>query len=1231
MGKKTKNNASTLKKFVHKPRFGNNFLVDPQGTAGGLLLLWNDEVTVHIQLTSSFFIVAAVQLEDGSLFDVIFCHLHCNPAIRCSQFLCLAALKSQLLNNFVVCGDFNDILYPSEKEGGLAYVPASHFQFLNFIRELCLLDLGYIGSHFTWSNRRQYPDLIRLRLDRVLASGGWTSLFPQANILHLSDLGSDHCPLLLNTQNFIPRRSFLFKFDRRWGTHPEVLPLLTNIWGTSVAGSKLYQVFTKLKQTRHHLKTWSSQLYKRSYRNTEAITRRIIDLKQISPMDIDWSTIRDLEYQLKQFHIQDEIYWAQKSRVQWLKCGDCNSKFFHAKYKERNRRNNISGLRSMQGSWVTDQISINTLILNHFQNIYQTSVPVGIESCLQHFPSTITATMNASLSSPITAAEVHTAIFSINSWKAPGIDGFTSFFFQTYWPLIGNQITQAVQSFFFIKGRMLKSINHTLIVLIPKVKWPQQVSDFRPISLCNVLYKIISKILTARLQEVLPHIISYSQNAFVKNRVISENILLVHEILHSFKHQKTKHSQNLALKLDISKAYDRIEWSFLQHIMQKWGFSDIFINWIMQCVTSVTFSIQINGHIQGYFHPSRGLRQGDPLSPLLFVICAQGLSHMIDQAVNSGFLSGIKLQRNGPVISHLLFADDSIIFSQADMQSVIRIQPLLHKYALASGQVINMDKSDLFFSANVDSQLRRQIASFMQIQHQSQSQKYLRIPTFFGASKSVTFSHIVHKIQHKLNGWTENYLSMGGKEVLIKAIISAIPIYTMMCFRLPVSLCNKINQMVATYWWGQNGDIRKMHWIAWSTICQSKWNGGLGFKDMACFNQSLLAKQVWRLVQSPNSLLSQVLKARYFPHTDILHASIGRRPSWGWRSLIHGLRLLKQGLLWQINSGNSVHCFTQPWIPPTYPFLPHARNLVSHPDLSMKVADLKVPSTATWDPDGQFTVKSGYHTALQKKYPMHLVAVPNFNPARWKFLWNLLLPNKIKIFLWRAIHGGLATGAELDRRLQTSHCCSFCGEMETLEHLFFECPQVVQVWFLSPLSLRASNFPSIHFSQLWLIITDQLHQMDSSNSSVQLFCFILWQIWKTRNKNVFDNMVVQPSEVSLVSCQASTEFANSQVDISPSFPILENRVPQQLRWIPPPQGILKLNYDAATDHKHKFGTIGVIARDNLGVTKGRFTAFFRFIWDPGVLEFLALREAMIWALKMGWFSVIFEGDAAQIS
>ncbi|XP_050219518.1 uncharacterized protein LOC126669915 [Mercurialis annua] len=227
-----------------------------------------------------------------------------------------------------------------------------------------------------------------------------------------------------------------------------------------------------------------------------------------------------------------------------------------------------------------------------------------------------------------------------------------------------------------------------------------------------MLYKIISKILNARLQEVLLEIISYNQNTFVKNRVISENILLVHKILYSFKHPKTKYDHKLALKLDISKAYDRIEWLFLQTIMHKWGFSEIFINCVIQCT------------------------------------------------VTSCHLFGIKLHRNGPIISHLLFSDDSIIFSKADIQSVMRIQHLLHRYALASGQMINLDKCGL----------------------QSQSHKYIGMRILIGASKSATFNHIVHKIQHKLNGWKEKFLSMR--------------------YFLFLYACNKINKMVAAYWWG---------------------------------------------------------------------------------------------------------------------------------------------------------------------------------------------------------------------------------------------------------------------------------------------------------------------------------------------------------------------------------------------------------------------------------------------
>lgn len=226
--------------------------------------------------------------------------------------------------------------------------------------------------------------------------------------------------------------------------------------------------------------------------------------------------------------------------------------------------------------------------------------------------------------------------------KAPGPDGFSPCFYQRFWPLIGKDVVGAIK-FFLSSEDMLRLINRTNVALIPKVKTPQYMTQLRPISLCNVLYKIGSKVLANRLKPLLSNIISPHQSAFVPGRLISDNSLVAFEISHFLKQRRRGNLGFCSLKLDMSKAYDRVEWNFLEGVMSKMGFCDQWIRWIMGCIRTVSYSFIVNGETCGRVVPARGLRQGDSISPYLFLLCADVLSRLISQAEESDLIHGVKI------------------------------------------------------------------------------------------------------------------------------------------------------------------------------------------------------------------------------------------------------------------------------------------------------------------------------------------------------------------------------------------------------------------------------------------------------------------------------------------------------------------------------------------------------------------------------------------------------------
>ena len=322
-------------------------------------------------------------------------------------------------------------------------------------------------------------------------------------------------------------------------------------------------------------------------------------------------------------------------------------------------------------------------------------------------------------------------------------------------------------------------VNNTSIVLIRKNQHPETLADMRPIALCNVLYKIVSKMLANRIKIVLPSVISNAQSAFIPGRAITDNIIISAEVMQFLKRKRQGKNESAALKIDMSKAYDRIEWKFLQDVMLKMGFAEKWVEMIMLCVSTVRYNVIRNGKEVGLIITSKGLRQSDSVSPHLFILCAEGLSSLIRKQENVGLIRGVKVARGAPMVSHLLFANDAFLFFRASQQEARVVKSILASYERASGQRVNFNKSSISFSPNMGAGVVNQICAELDVPVTSDYGAYLGLPSCIGRRKKMVFQSIRDKVWQKLQGWNMKMLSRAGKEILLKTVAQAMPNYAM--------------------------------------------------------------------------------------------------------------------------------------------------------------------------------------------------------------------------------------------------------------------------------------------------------------------------------------------------------------------------------------------------------------------------------------------------------------------
>ncbi|KAH0633200.1 hypothetical protein KY284_035986 [Solanum tuberosum] len=365
----------------------------------------------------------------------------------------------------------------------------------------------------------------------------------------------------------------------------------------------------------------------------------------------------------------------------------------------------------------------------YFQETFTGHENRNAENILQCITRMVTEEQNQNLKALPTKEESKQVVYSMNPNSAPGPDGFGGMFYQACWDIIQDELLEAVLAYF--SGHIMpKFMSHSCLVVLPKVEHPNRFNEFRPISLTNFTSKIISKILCLRLAPILPHLISENQSGFVRGRSITDNIMLAQEIIHNIK--KPKEGDNVVIKLDMAKAYDSVSWSFTCLVLSAMGFGEVFIDLVWRTMSNNWYSVIVNGTRHGFFHSTRGLKQGDPLSPALFILRVEVLSRMLNLLHHDPNYKGFQMEIRGPQINHLCFADYVIIFTSGTRTSLQLIMKTLGTYEAVSDQLINKSKSHFMIPANTPQDIISIIQEITGFSQKTSPISYLGCPLYIG-------------------------------------------------------------------------------------------------------------------------------------------------------------------------------------------------------------------------------------------------------------------------------------------------------------------------------------------------------------------------------------------------------------------------------------------------------------------------------------------------------------------